>query len=73
MTTVEIRKLERNELVQQCNAMINELKKVKFNLKSGEITPEMINKARNLKKDIARAKTVLKEMSLVTPIESESK
>lgn len=66
MHTADIRKLEKNELVQKCNELISELKKVKFSLKSGDITPENVNKARALKKDIARAKTVLKELSLVS-------
>lgn len=65
MKTAELRKLEQSELVQKCNEMIAEFKKVKFALKSGDITPDNINKSRELKKDIARLKTVLKELSLV--------
>jgi ribosomal protein L29 len=65
MKTAEIRKLEKAELIQKCNELLAEYKRTKFALKSGDITPENINKARVLKKDIARAKTVLMELSLV--------
>jgi ribosomal protein L29 len=65
MKVEEIRKLTNAELVEKVNASILELKKAKFALKSGNLAPENINKARQLKKDIARMKTVLTEMKLI--------
>lgn len=70
MKVSEIRKLERNELVEKCNTSIEEYKKIKFALKSGGINPENVNKARELKRDIARYKTILKELAL---LETETK
>ncbi len=66
MKPSEMRKLSATELREKCEAALVEYKKVKLALKTGEITPENVNKARNLKAEIARMKTVLKELSLIT-------
>jgi len=65
MKSDELRKLSTDELVTKCNESLVEFKKIKFALKTGNITPENINKARELRKDIARVKTILNEMKLL--------
>lgn len=65
MNVSELRKLSEAELVDKCNASVVELKKVKFELKSNNINPENINKHRELKKDIAKIKTILNELKLI--------
>jgi ribosomal protein L29 len=66
MKTEELRKLSNTELIEKSNESVLEFKKVKFELKSGNITPENVNKARALKKDIARIKTVINELNLLS-------
>lgn len=61
----ELRKLSTDELVNKSNELVNEFKKIKFSLKSGDITPEHINKSRELKKNIAQIKTIISEISLI--------
>lgn len=61
----ELRKLSKVELTDKVNDYVTEFKKVKFALKSGDITAENVNKSRELKTDIARMKTVLNELNLV--------
>ncbi len=61
----ELRQLTQEELRDKCNAQLAELAKVKLALKSGQLTSENINNARDLKKTIARIKTVLREKRLI--------
>ncbi len=65
MKLEEIRKLSKNELIEKSNAAVLDLRKVHFGLKSGELSAENINKARSLKKDIARMKTIINELELL--------
>jgi ribosomal protein L29 len=65
MKLEELRKLSQSELTDKCNEAVKELHKVKFALKSGNIDAENVNKARTLKKDIARIKTILNELALL--------
>ncbi len=62
----DFRKLNREELLEKKNSNLIELKKIKFDLKSGDITAEKINKARELKKEVAVISTVLNELEIVT-------
>ena len=62
----EIRKLSTNELIEKCNTSLVELKKVRLALQSGDLSAGMVNKARSLKKDVSKIKTVLSELNLVT-------
>ena len=66
----DLRKLNKEELLEKKGAAVAEYRKIKFNLKSGDITADNINKARELKAEIARISTVLKELTLV---ENENK
>lgn len=61
----ELRKLNKEELIEKKLSDLQELKKVKFRLKSGDITPDNINNARRLKLEIARISTILNELKLV--------
>lgn len=61
----ELRKLNKEELIEKKLSDLQELKKVKFKLKSGDITADNINKARKLKLEIARISTILNELKLV--------
>ncbi len=61
----DLRKLNKDELVEKKNANLIELKKIKFDLKSGDITAEKINKAREFKLEVARISTVLTELELI--------
>lgn len=67
----ELRKLTKDELYEMKRADVSELRKGKFNLKSGTITGETVNKVRELKKEIARISTVLNEMELLGTVENE--
>jgi ribosomal protein L29 len=62
----ELRKLSKNELLEKCNTSLVESKKVRLALKSGNISAEIVNKSRALKLDVAKIKTVLSELNLVT-------
>lgn len=62
----DLRKLNKDELMEKKNSGISELNKLKFDLKSGDITAEKINRSRELKLEIARISTVLNELELVT-------
>jgi ribosomal protein L29 len=66
MKIAEIRKLSQNELVEKCNASVAELKTVELALQTGNLSAENVNKVRSLKKDVARMKTVLNELRLVS-------
>lgn len=70
MTTSEIRKLTAIEIIEELKKAVLEYQKLKISLKSNAIAPEIINKSRLLKKDIARLKTVLSELSLIETIEN---
>lgn len=61
----ELRKLNKEELIEKKLSDLQELKKVKFKLKSGDTTADNINKARKLKLEIARISTILNELKLV--------
>jgi ribosomal protein L29 len=65
MNISEIRKLTKEEITTKANELVSELRKVKTALKSGELSGENINKHRELKKTIAKLKTVLTELSLL--------
>lgn len=61
----DLRKLSKEELLERYHLAVTEFKKVSIDLKSGIITPENINKVRRLRKEIARIKTVLREIELL--------
>lgn len=61
----DLRKLNREELVEKKNANLLELKKIKFELKSGNISAEKINRARELKLENAQISTILNELELI--------
>jgi len=65
MKTSELRKLSEQELKDKCNSSVNELKKVRFELSSNSAAAETINKYRELKKDVAKIKTILNELALI--------
>lgn len=61
----DLRKLNKEELIEQKNSSVTELKKLKFDLKSGDISAEKINRSRELKNEIAKISTVLNELELI--------
>ena len=61
----DLRKLNTAELLEKKNANLTELKKIKFDLKSGDITAEKVNRARALKDEVAKISTVLTELELI--------
>lgn len=61
----DLRKLNKEELTEQKNSSVTELKKLKFDLKSGDISAEKINRTRELKTEIAKISTVLNELELI--------
>lgn len=63
----DLRKLNREELLEKKSTAVAEYRKVKFSLKSGDITADNINKARSLKEEISKISTVLQEMELIKP------
>lgn len=65
MQVTELRKLSIEELNSELITAIMEYKKVRFNLKSGNISSENINKHRILRKKIARIKTILRELEIL--------
>ena len=67
----DLRKLNKVELLEKKGTAIAEYRKVKFNLKSGEITAENINSARSLKDEISKISTVLKELELIKQEDKE--
>jgi ribosomal protein L29 len=66
----DLRKLNKEELLEKKSANVSEYRKAKFALKSGDVSAENVNKARELKLEIARIETILKELEIV---ENESK
>jgi len=68
----DLRKLNKDELMERKSVSLAELKKIKFALKSGDITAENVNKARQLKDEVAKISTVLKEMDLIKKVENEN-
>ncbi len=69
----ELRKLNKEELIDLKSSLVARLRKVKILLKSGQTTPENINEARKLKVDIARVSTVLTELELLETLDGKSK
>lgn len=69
----ELRKLSREELIARKASDVQELRKIKIELKSGNTTPENINNARRLKLEIARISTVLRELELLENANGKSK
>ena len=67
----ELRKLTKEELFEKKRSDVTEFRKIKFNLKSGDVTGENIKKLRELKYEIARISTVLNEMDLVNENSNE--
>jgi ribosomal protein L29 len=65
----EIRKLKINELIEKKSSNNAEYRKLKFALKSGEITAENINRAREIKKENALISTVINEIKLTSDVE----
>lgn len=65
MKVAELRNLNIDELSSELTSAIIEYKKVKFNLKGGNISSENINKHRILRKKIARIKTIIKELEIL--------
>lgn len=70
MKISELRKLSKNELVEKSNSSLGEYKVVKLALKCGDLSPENVNKSRALKKGMARMKTILNELNLVSQNEN---
>lgn len=71
MKVSELRKLSLVELKAELSSAIIEYKKVKFELKSGKITSDNINKARQLRKKIARIKTIIKEIEILNTLNKQ--
>ena len=59
METDKIRNLTSDELVQQEKDSMDQLFRLKFQMKMGQT--ESLNKIRGLRKDIARLKTIMRE------------
>ncbi len=69
----ELRKLTKDELYEMKRSDVAELRKGKFELKSGNVAGEVVNRVRELKKEIARISTVLNEMNLLETVENNEK
>ena len=63
METDKIRNLTSDELVQQEKDSMDQLFRLKFQMKMGQT--ESLNKIRGLRKDIARMKTIARQRELV--------
>lgn len=59
MKAVQLRKLERDELLKKANALRAELREFRFKQSRGEI--KNVAQKRTLKREIARVLTLLKE------------
>jgi large subunit ribosomal protein L29 len=71
METDKIRNLTSDELVQQEKESMDQLFRLKFQMKMGQT--ESLNKIRGLRKDIARMKTIARQRELGGAASSEPK
>lgn len=71
MKVSELRKLSLVELKAELSSAIIEYKRVKLELKSGKVTSDNINKARQLRKKIARIKTIIKEIEILNTLNKQ--
>ena len=71
METSKIRNLTEPELVQQQKDMMDQLFRLKFQMKMGQT--ESLNKVRGLRKDIARVKTIARQRELEAARKQEKK
>ena len=71
METSKIRNLTEPELVQQQKDMMDQLFRLKFQMKMGQ--NESLNKVRGLRKDIARVKTIARQRELEAARKQEKK
>jgi large subunit ribosomal protein L29 len=71
METDKIRNLTSDELVQQEKDSMDQLFRLKFQMKMGQT--ESLNKIRGLRKDIARMKTVARQRELEAAQKQEKK
>jgi len=62
MKTSELRDKSINELTQELQALKNELSKLRFQYATNQLDNPM--RLKNVKRDIARVKTVIREMEL---------
>ena len=71
METEKIRNITGEELVQQEKDSMDQLFRLKFQMKMGQT--ESLNKVRGLRKDIARMKTVARQRELEAARKQEKK
>lgn len=72
-TVEELRKLNREELIQLKSENLQNLNKVKLSLKLGDVKGENVNMARELKKENARISTIINELGLIESLKEENK
>ena len=71
METDKIRNLTEPELVQQQKELMDQLFRLKFQMKMGQT--ESLTKVRGLRKDIARVKTIARQRELETARKQEKR